>query len=354
MFRRPSGRTRTPVPPGRSRAVSARSPDRAENPAHSPVGAVVARAGVPHRAVLITHGQHMRAALTRRDTPRVTEPVGESEGRCGYCWSPTCTWTPRSAGPGRRSATVLRANLRATLDRIAALARQSRADALLCGGDLFDQARATPKTLDHLRTTFAELEIPVHLTPGDDDWYGPSSPYRQVDWSPNVHVFTEARLTPVTVEDGVTLWGAAHDSPASTGGLPRRVPRGPRRGSTSPCSTAARPGRPPPPCRTRRSGPSRSRPPGWTTRCSGTCTRPSTTRSSPTRAIPARSRPARPDRGARCWSPSATTARWSAPATTSRAAGCTRSRWTSRARAARPRCGSGSRRRSPAWPASSA
>ncbi|MDT0348209.1 metallophosphoesterase family protein [Pseudonocardia charpentierae] len=114
---------------------------------------------------------------------------------------------------------VLRANLRATLDRIAALARQSRADALLCGGDLFDQARATPKTLDHLRTSFAELEVPVHLTPGDDDWYGPSSPYRQVDWSPNVHVFTEARLTPVTVEDGLTLWGAAHDSPASTGGF---------------------------------------------------------------------------------------------------------------------------------------
>jgi DNA repair protein SbcD/Mre11 len=100
---------------------------------------------------------------------------------------------------------VLRANLRATLDRIAALARQSRAEALLCGGDLFDQARATPKTLDHLRTSFAELEIPVHLTPGDDDWYGPSSPYRQVDWSPNVHVFTEARLTPVTVEEGLAL-----------------------------------------------------------------------------------------------------------------------------------------------------
>lgn len=46
----------------------------------------------------------------------------------------------------------------------------------------------------------------MHLAPGDDDWYGPSSPYRQVDWTPNVHVFTEARLTPVTVEDGMTLW----------------------------------------------------------------------------------------------------------------------------------------------------
>ena len=114
---------------------------------------------------------------------------------------------------------VLRANLRTTLDRIATLAREARADTLLCGGDLFDQARATPKTLAHLRETFGQLDVPVHLTPGDDDWYGPSSPYRQVDWTPNVHVFTEPRLSPVTLDDGVTLWGGAHDSPASTGGF---------------------------------------------------------------------------------------------------------------------------------------
>ena len=49
----------------------------------------------------------------------------------------------------------------------------------------------------------------MHLAPGDDDWYGPSSPYRQVDWTPNVHVFTEPELTPVTLEDGVTC-GVAH------------------------------------------------------------------------------------------------------------------------------------------------
>ena len=61
---------------------------------------------------------------------------------------------------------VLRANLRATLDRIATLARHSRVDALVCGGDLFDQARATPDTLAHLRTTFAELDSPCTWPPG--------------------------------------------------------------------------------------------------------------------------------------------------------------------------------------------
>lgn len=113
----------------------------------------------------------------------------------------------------------LRGQLRATLDRIAALAAQTGADALLCGGDLLEQARVTPDTLTHLRATFAALELPVHVSPGEHDWYGPSSPYRHVDWTPNVHVFDEARLTPVELADGVTLWGAAHRSPASTDGF---------------------------------------------------------------------------------------------------------------------------------------
>jgi DNA repair protein SbcD/Mre11 len=114
---------------------------------------------------------------------------------------------------------VLRRRLRATVDRIAALAAQARADALLCGGDLFEQARVSPDTLAHLRATFAELAIPVHLAPGEQDWCGAESPYRHVDWTPNVHVFTEARFTPVTLADGITLWGAAHRSPASTDGF---------------------------------------------------------------------------------------------------------------------------------------
>lgn len=121
------------------------------------------------------------------------------------------------AGP--RLGDGLRAHLRGTMDRIAALAAQTRADALLCGGDLLEQARATPDTLAHLRATFAALELPVHIAPGEHDWYGPASPYRHVDWTPNVHVFGEARLTPVTLVDGITLWGAAHRSPASTDGF---------------------------------------------------------------------------------------------------------------------------------------
>src|SRR5690348_4153532 len=100
----------------------------------------------------------------------------------------------------------LRAQLRDSVDRIAALAAQTRADALLCGGDLLERARATPGTLAHLQATFAALDMPVHIAPGEHDWFGPTSPYRHLDWTPNVHVFAETRLTPVALEDGLTLW----------------------------------------------------------------------------------------------------------------------------------------------------
>jgi exonuclease SbcD len=59
----------------------------------------------------------------------------------------------------------------------------------------------------------------VFLAPGNHDWYAPDSIYRQTDWTPNVHIFTEDRLVPVRLEDGITLWGAAHRAPANTDGF---------------------------------------------------------------------------------------------------------------------------------------
>jgi len=40
--------------------------------------------------------------------------------------------------------------------------------------------------------------------------------YRQVTWTPNVHVFDQGQLRPVELADGITLWGAAHRAPANT------------------------------------------------------------------------------------------------------------------------------------------
>ena len=119
--------------------------------------------------------------------------------------------------------------LRATLLRIVGLAAEVGADALLCGGDLYEHERFSPDTAAFLRSTFAQAHpLPVYLAPGNHDWYGPASLYHQVEWSPNVHVFRSDRLEPVTLADGLTLWGAAHCAPANTDGfLDRfRVDRG--------------------------------------------------------------------------------------------------------------------------------
>jgi DNA repair protein SbcD/Mre11 len=115
------------------------------------------------------------------------------------------------------TARLRRRNRRETLTRIVELAEDERVDGLLCGGDLFEHDRFTPDTVTFLRETFGRTSLPVYLAPGNHDWYSLRSPYALVDWSPNVHIFTEAQLTPVQLADGLTLWGAAHRAPAGTG-----------------------------------------------------------------------------------------------------------------------------------------
>ena len=121
-------------------------------------------------------------------------------------------WTGASGDAARRR----RQGLRDALGRIAKLVRETRADALFCGGDLYENDRTAPDTAEFLRTTFAELDpARVFLAPGNHDWYGPQSLYALVEWSPNVHVFTEPTLQPVEL-GSLTLWGGAHDRPAGT------------------------------------------------------------------------------------------------------------------------------------------
>jgi len=127
------------------------------------------------------------------------------------------TWLAEAAVARRR-----RDALRTVLGRISALAHAEKADALLCAGDLYEHDRITPDTAAFLVRTFADLHpMPVYLTPGNHDWYGPSSIYARADWSPNVHVFAAPRFEPVKLAEGVTLWGAGHDRPAGTANLLR-------------------------------------------------------------------------------------------------------------------------------------
>ena len=122
-------------------------------------------------------------------------------------------WAQVEAARARRQA------LRQTLERICELAVGRAADALCCGGDLYEQERFTPDTAEFLRTTFAGLApLRVFIAPGGImTGSGLRAFTGQVEWPANVHVFTEGRLTPAELADGFTLWGAAHRAPANTG-----------------------------------------------------------------------------------------------------------------------------------------
>lgn len=104
-----------------------------------------------------------------------------------------------------------------------ATAANAAVDAVLLAGDLYEHDRVAPNTGELLRSIFAEVApLPVFIAPGNHDWYGPESLYERLDWPPNVHVFREDRLEPVELEDGLTLWGAAHRAPANTDGFLER------------------------------------------------------------------------------------------------------------------------------------
>ena len=123
------------------------------------------------------------------------------------------------AGFGRTAAvaTKRRNALRLTLENICRLAQAEQADALLCGGDLYEHGNYTEDTLQFVRRVFAAIApLPVYIAPGNHDWYGPASLYARAGFTPNVHVFDQDRLNPVKLGEGVTLWGAAHLRPAGT------------------------------------------------------------------------------------------------------------------------------------------
>ena len=77
------------------------------------------------------------------------------------------SWMSGAPGAARRR----RQALRDTLLKIVETTVQVEADALLCGGDLYEGDRFTPDTAAFLKSTFEQLHpIPVFIAPGNHDW----------------------------------------------------------------------------------------------------------------------------------------------------------------------------------------
>jgi DNA repair protein SbcD/Mre11 len=132
-------------------------------------------------------------------------------------------WADRPVADRRRQL------LRDALLAVVTLAQELRVDALLCAGDLYEQDRFSPDTARFLQSAFERAApLPILIAPGNHDWFGTRSLYALVRWSPNVRIFTGTSLEPVTLADGLTLWGAAHQAPAGARGFLEgfRVDRG--------------------------------------------------------------------------------------------------------------------------------
>jgi exonuclease SbcD len=110
----------------------------------------------------------------------------------------------RRRRPGLRDALLLAGDVAARLE----------CRAVTIAGDLYEHERSGIDTGRFLAETFTSWQpLRVFIAPGNHDPLMPGSLYRITDWPANVHIFSQPRLAPVTLEEGLTLWGLAHREP---------------------------------------------------------------------------------------------------------------------------------------------
>ncbi len=114
-------------------------------------------------------------------------------------------------GVGASQSEKLRANLRSVFCEITETATNEGCDAILVAGDLFDCGYVTPATLAVVRDAFERYGKPVVIAAGNHDPYGPGSVWTSTDWSENVHIFPDDRLSSFDLDDEtgmpITVWG---------------------------------------------------------------------------------------------------------------------------------------------------
>jgi DNA repair exonuclease SbcCD nuclease subunit len=110
---------------------------------------------------------------------------------------------PSRLGDRKREA------IRGTFRRIVDDARLGEIDFLLIAGDLFEQDRVTPDTIEFLKQQFESLiAVPVFISPGNHDPAMKGSPYKEESWPSNVHIFDAEEFRSVELSGlGVRITG---------------------------------------------------------------------------------------------------------------------------------------------------
>jgi DNA repair protein SbcD/Mre11 len=110
---------------------------------------------------------------------------------------------PSRLGDRKREA------IRGTFRRIIEDALLHEADFVLIAGDLFEQDRVTPDTIEFLKRQFESIgAVRVFISPGNHDPAMKGSPYKEEIWPSNVHIFDAEEFQPVELPDlGIRIAG---------------------------------------------------------------------------------------------------------------------------------------------------
>lgn len=116
-------------------------------------------------------------------------------------------------GLSPEQAVQRRAEQRETLERLAELARSTRAEAVLLAGDLLDGERVYYETAEALSRTLGHIDAPVFIAPGNHDPFTARSPYAGNAWPDNVHIFRTGQIEAVELPGrNAVVYGAAFAS----------------------------------------------------------------------------------------------------------------------------------------------
>lgn len=109
---------------------------------------------------------------------------------------------------------------RTLLTRLTTLAKERGADMVLLAGDLLDGTQTYYETTQALLQSLGEMDCPVFISPGNHDFYQPSSPYGVLSWPKQVHIFSQSAMDSVPLPHlNCVVHGAAftsahrHDDP---------------------------------------------------------------------------------------------------------------------------------------------
>jgi exonuclease SbcD len=116
---------------------------------------------------------------------------------------------PSRLGDRKREA------IRGTFRRIMEDAVSGDVALVLIPGDLFEQERVTPDTVEFLRRLFQEIRpVRVFIAPGNHDPLTTGSPYGEEPWPDNVHIFDKEGFQSVEIPDlGVRVTGFGFERP---------------------------------------------------------------------------------------------------------------------------------------------